>query len=600
MNFECINDLVKDLSNKFNAAESDINISLEICPANMEGDFTVNCFRLTKVLKQKPDSIADAVLSFLNKHNDVESANKIKAFVNFGLKSGVLYNNTLANVKTLLKNATLPDSAKHKILIEYSAPNTNKPLHLGHLRNNTLGMALCSLLERVGNEVFGVNLINDRGIHICKSMIGYQRFGNDETPETANKKGDHFVGDFYVLFDKELKRQIEELKKSNPELSEKTDEELFPETEIGKAAQATLIKWENGDPEVIALWKKMNKWVLDGFSETYKRMGIDFTRVYLESDTYKLGKDIVLDGYKKGIFQKREDGAIYADLKPFKLTEKVLLRPDATSVYITQDIGTTLMKYRDFHPDTQIWVVGDEQIHHFKTLFALVKVLNYECSENLHHLAYGMVNLPSGKMKSREGKVVDADNLFDDMQEFAKNATLERCGDNVPEDIDDRSEIIALGALKFMLLKFNPKTTIMFDPEASIKFEGDTGPYVQYVCARINSILSKAKAKHGDSILDFSEINWSLLDSKWERKLAILSAFYSNNLIAAAEKLDCSVLIGFLLNLAKAYNSFYRECPVLAAGNEELIKARLALSSAVKDILADGLKTLTIRIPKAM
>ncbi|MCP4176935.1 MAG: arginine--tRNA ligase [bacterium] len=537
MNFECINDLIKDLSDNFEANKSDINITLEICPANMEGDFTVNCFRLTKVLKQKPDVIADNVLNFLQKHKDVESANKIKAFVNFSLKSDVLYKNTLADVKTLIKNAVLPESEKHKILIEYSAPNTNKPLHLGHLRNNTLGMALCSLLKRVGNEVFGVNLINDRGIHICKSMIAYQRFGNDTTPDTANKKGDHFVGDFYVLFDKELKRQLAELRKSKPELSDKTDEELFQETEIGKAAQATLIKWENSDPEVIALWKKMNKWVLDGFSETYERMGIDFSRVYLESDTYKLGKDIVLDGYKKGTFKKREDGAIFADLKPFKLTEKVLLRPDATSVYITQDIGTTLMKYRDFHPDTQIWVVGDEQIHHFKTLFALVKVLNYECSEKLHHLAYGMVNLPSGKMKSREGTVVDADNLFDDMHEFAKNATLERCGDNVPEDIDERSEIIAMGALKFMLLKFNPKTTIMFDPEASIKFEGDTGPYVQYVCARINSILTKAKAKYGDNILDLADINWSLLDSKWERKLAILSAFYLITLLLQLKNL---------------------------------------------------------------
>jgi arginyl-tRNA synthetase len=597
MNFVCIDDLIKDLSSKFDIPESGINISLEICPANMEGEFTVNCFRLTKVLKQKPDSISDSVLNFLSEHSDVESANKLKAFVNFSLKANVLYKNTLADVKTLLKNATLPESSKQKILIEYSAPNTNKPLHLGHLRNNTLGMALTSLLKRVGNEVFGVNLINDRGIHICKSMIAYQRFGKNET---ANKKGDHFVGDFYVLFDKELKRQLVELRSFNTDLTEKTDEELFSETEIGKAAQATLIKWENNDSETIALWKKMNKWVIDGFTKTYIRMGIDFTKVYLESETYKLGKNIVLDGYKKGVFKKREDGAIFADLKPFKLTEKVLLRPDATSVYITQDIGTTLMKYRDFHPDTQIWVVGDEQIHHFKTLFALIKVLNYECSENLHHLAYGMVNLPSGKMKSREGTVVDADNLFDDMQEFAKNATLERCGDNIPEDIDERSEIIAQGALKFMLLKFNPKTTIMFDPEASIKFEGDTGPYVQYVCARINSILAKAKTKFGDNILDFSKINWSLLDSKWERKLAILSTFYSNSLIAAAEKLDCSVLIGFLLNLSKAYNSFYRECPVLIAENEELVKARLALSSAVKDILADGLKTLTIGIPKAM
>ena len=430
-------------------------------------------------------------------------------------------------------------------------------------------------------------------------MLAYNLFGNGATPEKTGKKGDHFVGDFYVLFDKELKKQLKELKESNPELADSTDEELFSKTKIGAAAQETLIKWENNDPETIELWKTMNSWVLNGFDETYKRMGIEFDKVYLESDTYKLGKDIVIKGLEEGKFKKRDDGAICVDLKKYKLNEKVLLRPDSTSVYITQDIGTTLLKYGDFLPKKLIWVVGDEQIYHFKTLFSIMKELGYKWADNLYHLAYGMVNLPSGKMKSREGTVVDADNLFDEMVDLAKQATLERCGDAIPKDIDKRSEIIGLGALKFMLLKFNPKTTIMFDPQASVKFEGDTGPYVQYVCARINSIRRKAEEQYGKLSSD-SEINWELLDSKWERKLAVLSAFYRNALISSAEKLDCSGLILFLINLAKAYNSFYRECSVLNAETPELRNARLALSASVRAILKDGLNTLTIDIPEAM
>lgn len=594
MKFSCITDLESFFADKFDKNINEIVIEPELCPVNMTGDITVNCFKLAGVLRQKPDVIAEDVEKFLSTHASVDKVERIKAFVNITLKPKQLYNDTLADVKKLLTDAVINKSKTKKILIEYSAPNTNKPLHLGHLRNNTLGMSLAALLKRAGNDVTAVNLINDRGVHICKSMLAYKRFGNDITPGKANKKGDHLVGDFYVLFDKELKKQIAELKNSNPSLTELSDEELFPKTEIGSAAQETLIKWETGDPDTIALWKKMNAWVLAGFDETYKRMGIHFDRVYLESDTYKLGRSIVIDGFQKGVFEKRDDGAILADLTKFKLSKKVLLRPDTTSVYITQDIGTTLKKYEDFKPDMQIWVVGDEQIHHFKTLFAIIKVLGYQWADNLFHLAYGMVNLPSGKMKSREGTVVDADDLFDSMTEMAKQATLERCGENIPADIDERSEIIAMGALKFMLLKFNPRTTVMFDPQASIKFEGDTGPYVQYVCARINSIIKKS----GEVIPD--AIDWALLNTKWEKNLAILSYFYKSTIVTSAEKLDCSILVLYLLDLAKAYNSFYRECSVLNAETPQLRMARLALSNSVKEILADGLKALTIEIPEAM
>ena len=594
MNLKPIKDLTVFLASKYSVKSDIFSIQPEICPPNITGELTVNCFRLAQVLKANPETIAQIVLEFLKSHIDVLSAEKVKAFVNFTLNTETLLKDTLANPKQILESAKVTEKTKRRYLVEYSAPNTNKPLHLGHLRNNTLGMSLASLLKRVGNDVAAVNLVNDRGIHICKSMLAYKRSGNDMTPESTGKKGDHLVGDFYVKFDTELRTELKALRDSNPELVEKSDEDLFALTEIGKEAQEILRKWEAGDTETIKRWKKMNEWVLEGFDKTYKRMGIKFDKVYLESETYKLGKDIVLKGEKDGIFKKREDGAIFADLKPFGLTEKVLLRSDNTSVYITQDIGTTLKKYEDFHPDYQIWVVGDEQIHHFKTLFALIKLLGFQWADNLYHLVYGMINLPSGKMKSREGTVVDADNLFDDMHELAKNATLERSEGNIPKDIETRSEIIAQGALKFMLLKFNPKTTILFNPQASIKFEGDTGPYVQYVCARINSILKKAP------IIRFEEVNWSLLGTKYEKELAVLASFYPDTLLSAAEKLDCSVVVTYLLNLAKAYNSFYRECPVLNAETEELKKARIALSSAIKDIISDGLKTLTIDIPEVM
>lgn len=592
MNLKFINDLTAFLTSRYGVKSDIFSIQPEICPPSMNGELTVNCFRLAQVLKTKPEMIAQTVFEFLNSHTDVLAVEKVKAFVNFSLKTETLFRDTLANPKQLLAAAKVTD--KKHYLIEYSAPNTNKPLHLGHLRNNILGMSLASLLKRIGHDVTAVNLVNDRGIHICKSMLAYKKFGNGVTPDSTGKKGDHLIGDFYIKFDSELRKELKALRDFNHDLVDKSDEDLFSSTQIGKEAQEILRNWEAEDPETIKLWKMMNEWVLEGFDKTYNRMGIKFDKVYLESETYKLGKEIVLKGERDGIFKKREDGAIFADLKPFGLTEKVLLRSDNTSVYITQDIGTTLKKYEDFHPDFQIWVVGDEQIHHFKTLFAIIKLLGFPWADNLYHLAYGMINLPSGKMKSREGTVVDADNLFDNMHELAKSATMERCEGNIPKDIEERSEIIAQGALKFMLLKFNPKTTILFDPQASIKFEGDTGPYVQYVCARINSILKKAPITNPD------EINWSVLGTKWEKELAVLAAFYPDTLLLAAEKLDCSIVINYLLTLAKAYNSFYRDCSVLSAETEELKKARIALSSTVKDIISDGLKTLTIEIPEAM
>ena len=596
--FKCIADLEAFLKSEFPQAEipTNWNIATEKCPADMTGDLTVNCFRFAKIFRAAPDKIAEMSADFLNRHADVEKAEKIKAFVNLTLKGHAVHRDSVARLNELLDSGRLPLDKRQRILIEFSAPNTNKPQHLGHVRNNTLGMSLASLLKRVGHDVIAINLVNDRGIHICKSMLAYQRFGNGVTPQSTGIKGDHLVGDFYVKFNSALKLELEALKKDKPELSGKDDEDLFLETEIGRATQKMLQDWEAGDPAVMALWITMNSWVFEGFDVTYKRMGIKFDHTYLESQTYLLGKDLVAESLKKGVFTQRPDGAVVVDLG--KMGQKVVLRSDGTSVYITQDIGTTLKKYEDYKPDSQIWVVGDEQILHFNMLFAILKKMGYSWADNLFHLVYGMVNLPTGKMKSREGTVVDADDLFAEMVDLAKEAARERCGDEVTEeDIAARAEIIGMGALKFMLLKFNPKTTMTFDPQASVKFEGDTGPYVQYACARINSIERKSIER---GIKCDDNPDWSLLTKEEEKSLSITAYFYPQALLEAAEKKDNSVLVEYLLDLAKAFNRFYRECPVLAADDENLRKSRLALCAGIRAILADGLNTLTIGVPEAM
>ena len=593
MQFAFVNDLKKYFSEKY-SIQNEWDIQVELCPENMNGDYTVNCFRFARFCKNSPDKVAAEAGDFLRSHSDVEDVEIIKAFVNVTLKSAALFRDTVADMDKLMADGILNENDKKRILIEYSAPNTNKPQHLGHVRNNVLGMSLASLLKRVGNDVIEINLVNDRGIHICKSMLAYQRAGNGCTPESTNIKGDHLVGNFYVEYNKMLSEEIAELRKNKPELADKSSEELFLETEIGQATQKMLQQWEANDADVRKLWSMMNSWVFAGFDQTYKRLGINFDHTYLESNTYLLGKDIIADGLAKGVFSKREDGAVIADLG--KMGQKVVLRSDGTSVYITQDMGTTLKKYEDYKPESMIWVVGDEQNLHFQMLFAIMKKLGYDWAEQLFHLSYGMVNLPSGKMKSREGTVVDADDLFDEMTSLAAAACKERDSEADEAKIAERGEIIGLGALKFMLLKFNAKTTMMFDPAASIRFEGDTGPYVQYVCARIKSIMRKAADRNFDGSVD-----WSLLGKKEEKDLASLCAMYGTVLKNAAAKKDCSPLVEYLLNVAKAFNRFYRECPILSdKTTEELAKARLRLAQCCREVLVDGLGTLTIKVPDAM
>jgi arginyl-tRNA synthetase len=455
-------------------------------------------------------------------------------------------------------------------------------------------MATAALLARVGHEVVRVNLINDRGIHICKSMLAYRQAGRGQTPQTVGAKGDHFVGDYYVAFDSEFRRQLAALRTARPETADKTEDELFLETDIGRAAQDMLVAWEQGDPGVRTLWETMNGWVLAGFEETYRRLGVRFDRTYLESQTYTLGRDIVRDGLARGVFCQRDDGAVLIEFADKGLGTKVVLRGDGTSVYVTQDIGTTLLKQHDWDPDQQIWVVGDEQMHHFRILFAILKALGYPWADRLVHMAYGMVNLPTGKMKSREGTVVDADDLFDEMEDLARKATLERATEGIPEDLDERVRVIAMAAIKFMLLKVSPRTTILFDPQASITFEGDTGPYVLYAYARICSMVRKAET------LSPGPVDWAVLGTPEERSLALRCALYPETVRKAAAELDTSVLACYLLDLAKDFSRFWRSCPVLAAPSAAERHARLSLSLVVRDILRDGLNALTIGTLESM
>lgn len=593
MTFTFVTDLCAQLAATYGTAVHELGV--ERCPEHFSGDLTVNCFRLARPLRQAPPAIASCVHDYLSEHPDIESVDTIKAFVNVTLRPGAAFRDAVSDRQALLESPLLPEDRRERVVIEYSAPNTNKPQHLGHVRNNTLGQATTSVLRAVGHTVIPVNLVNDRGVHICKSMVGYQRFGQGETPRSAGRKGDHFVGDFYVRYDQELRRQIDQLRGQHPEWAQKSADELFLETEIGRATQDMLVAWERDDAEVRALWQTMNGWVFDGFRETYQRMGVEFQKTYLESETYNLGKDVVAQGLETGVFQRRDDGAVFIDLEKEKLGDKVVLRSDGTSVYITQDLGTTLLKQHDYQPDRQIWIVGDEQIYHFRVLFAMLTRLGYPWANRLTHMAYGMVNLPGGKMKSREGTVVDADDLFDEMTGLARQATLERAGDRIPDDLEQRAHTIGMGALKFMLLKVNPKTTLMFDPAASIRFEGDTGPYVLYAYARIASMLRKA----GDDALD-GTVDWSLLTAPEEKDLALRLADYGSTIQRGAQELDTSGIAAYLLELAKSFSRFYRECSVLNADTPELVRARLELSSRVRDVLGAGLHTLTIGTLESM
>ncbi|HEY1056690.1 MAG TPA: arginine--tRNA ligase, partial [Emticicia sp.] len=479
------------------------------------------------------------------------------------------------------------------VMVEYSSPNTNKPLHLGHLRNNFLGFSVSRILEANGYDVVKTCLVNDRGVHICKSMWAYQQFGDGETPESSGLKGDHLAGKYYVIFDKHYKKEIEALMQEGM-----SEEEAKKNAPAIKAVQEMLIKWEQGDEETVALWRKMNDWVFAGFNETYQKIGVSFDKTYYESNTYLLGKDIVEEGLEKGIFFKKENGSVWIDLKEEGLDEKLVLRADGTSVYITQDFGTTDLKFHDFSIEKAIWVVGNEQDYHFQVLFAIMKKLGRGYADGCYHLSYGMVDLPSGKMKSREGTVVDADDLVAEMIDTAEVTTRERgkVDDFAKEEADSLFKMIALGALKYFLLKVEPKKKMLFNPAESIDFQGNTGPFIQYTHARICSILRKA-ASQGINV--GNQVKNTGIE-KSETELIFVLSEYPAALKKAGDEYAPSVIANYTYELAKTFNQFYAEISIMNETDADKQQFRLALIKSVSETIRKATALLGIEVPNRM
>ncbi|SFH01100.1 arginine--tRNA ligase [Pedobacter insulae] len=569
-------------------AESVINI--QETRKEFEGQITLVVFPIVRFSKKSPEETANAIGEYLLANvAEITAFNVVKGFLNLSIADSYwlnLFNNELLKDDFL----TVKPNGK-KVMVEYSSPNTNKPLHLGHVRNNLLGYSVAELLKADGFEVFKVNLVNDRGIHICKSMLAWEKWGDGETPESSGLKGDHLVGKYYVIFDKEYKKEIDTLK-----LDGQTEEEAKKNAPLMKEAQQMLLKWEAGDEGVIALWRKMNGWVYEGFEISYKNLGVDFDKYYYESNTYLLGKDTVDEGLAKGVFFKKEDGSVWIDLTADGLDQKLVLRADGTSVYITQDLGTAQMKYDDFHMDQSIYVVGNEQDYHFKVLFLILEKLGKSWAKGLYHLSYGMVDLPSGKMKSREGTVVDADDLVAEMVETAKQKTetLGKINDFSEAEKAELYTNIGLGALKYFLLKVEPKKRLLFDPSESIDFQGNTGPFIQYTHARIKSLLSKAQYQAAKSMeqgaLTATELDMIMLLSKYPAELSNAAKSYSPAFLA-----------NYLYELAKLFNKFYHEVPpIVKEENANVKQHRLNICSLTADVLKAGTKILGINVPERM
>ena len=565
-------------------------ITINETPKEFIGDITLVVFPLLKLTKKNPEESAKTIGEYLVENNtNITGFNIIKGFLNLEINP-----NYWIDYITNRQQSTDDIQQKEKILIEYSSPNTNKPLHLGHVRNNVLGYALAGIYKANGHEVIKANLINDRGIHICKSMLAWQKFGNGETPESAGLKGDKLVGKYYVEFDKHYKVEIEELVAQG-----KSKEEAEKQAPLLKAAQEMLLKWENGDTETIELWKTMNSWVYTGFEVTYKNLGVDFDKFYYESNTYLLGKDIVEEGLQKNVFFKKEDGSVWIDLTDEGLDQKIVLRADGTSVYITQDIGTADLKYNDFKMDQSIYVVGNEQDYHFKVLKLILQKLGKPYANGIQHYSYGMVDLPSGKMKSREGTVVDADDLIDDMIASAKEQTeaLGKIDDFTEEEKSALFRTIGLGALKFFLLRVDPKKRILFDPKESIDLQGYTGPFVQYTYARTRSILRRVEniSTH-DSRLTTHD--YQLHPS--EKELIKVLYKYTIVLADSCKEMNPAKLIDYVYEVAKTYNKFYNECPILAAEKEAEKNFRLLLTEQTGNIIKQSFAIVGIDVPERM
>jgi arginyl-tRNA synthetase len=559
-----------------------------------DGDLTIVVFPLLRMSRKGPEQTAEELGGFfVEQLKEVESFNVIKGFLNLSIAQG-FWLGFFDESRTEAEFGIKPVSETAPVVIEYSSPNTNKPLHLGHIRNNLLGWSVSEILKASGENVKKVNLVNDRGIHICKSMLAWQRWGEGVTPVSSGKKGDKLVGDFYVLFDKKYKEEIADLTAKGMDA-----EEASKQAPLLLEAKTMLKKWEEGDEEVRKLWSEMNGWVYDGFEVTYKRMGVEFDKVYYESDTYLLGKSLVEEGLKKGILFKKEDGSVWCDLSSDGLDEKLLLRADGTSVYMTQDLGTAQLRYDDYHPQELIYVVGNEQNYHFEVLRLILKKLGREWAESIVHLSYGMVELPEGKMKSREGTVVDADDLMDEMYNTAKQTTEElgKYNDFTEEEADKLYHMLSLGALKYFILKVDPKKTMMFNPAESIDFNGNTGPFIQYTHARIRSLVRKGKEQ----------------DYKWENKSfkKMEVAFKEKSLIkllydypqivdSAAQNFSPAMIANYAYDLAKEFNQFYQEITIFKETDEEKRDFRLALSEFTGNTIKSAMNLLGIEVPERM
>ena len=584
---------------QFVSKEYEIDIpAVELQPTrkDFEGDITVVVFPLLRFIKGNPVEIGTKIGEYLtNDLAEVSSFNVVKGFLNLVVSDAyyLQFFNSLDSLEHFGKESHPGTDA---VMVEYSSPNTNKPLHLGHIRNNLLGYSVAEILKAAGKKVYKTQIINDRGIHICKSMLAWQKFGNGETPESTGLKGDKLVGNYYVAFDKAYKEQVAELTASG--ISKENAEKEAP---ILLEAQDLLRRWEAGDDEVVTLWKKMNSWVYEGFTETYTALGVDFDRLYYESNTYLLGKDVIEDGLKREVFFRKPDGSVWIDLTNEGLDEKIVLRSDGTSVYMTQDLGTALQRVNDFPDITgMVYTVGNEQDYHFKVLFLILKKLGYSWAENLYHLSYGMVDLPSGKMKSREGTVVDADDLIDDMSATAEQISRElgKLEGYTEEEKKDLYRIIGLGALKYYILKVDPKKRILFNPEESVDFQGNTGPFVQYTYARIQSIYRKFLETGGDAVIAPVGLNLKLHPK--EKELIKHMEQFPVIVQQAADNLSPALIANYVYDLVKEFNSFYQQVTILGEEGEEKRLFRVKLSIKVGEVIRDGFSLLGIEVPDRM
>lgn len=569
-------------------------VEFQLTRKDFEGDITVVVFPMLRVVKGNPVQIGEQLGAFLKEELDIViDFNVVKGFLNLVI-SDAYYIDFFKQISEEVNFGFVKQKANEAVMVEYSSPNTNKPLHLGHIRNNLLGYSVAEILKAAGKKVYKTQIINDRGIHICKSMLAWQKFGNGETPESTKLKGDKFVGNYYVKFNELYKNEINELvaKGIDKEVAEKEAPSLLE-------AQKMLQKWEAGDAEVVALWKKMNTWVYEGFDETYQNLGVDFDKLYYESETYLLGKEFIKEGLSKKVFEKDPDGSVWCDLTDEGLDRKIVLRSDGTAVYMTQDIGTAIQRVKDY-PDINgmVYTVGNEQDYHFKVLFLILKKLGFSWAEQLYHLSYGMVDLPSGKMKSREGTVVDADDLMLDMTATAKQLSEElgKLEDYSNEEKQELYQTIGLGALKYYILKVDPKKRILFNPEESVDFQGNTGPFIQYTYARIQSIKRNATKLN---------LNWSNPVSmqdlhKKEKELIKQVQLFPDTIELAAGNYSPAVLANYVYDLVKLFNSFYQQVPILVDAEEEKKVFRIQLSHKVGEVISSAFKLLGIEVPERM